>query len=57
MRCPYCGLIIWRTLNPIVWENHIMIHEINQYLIDFKEERMKLLSSMSREEVKQNAGN
>ena len=38
MKCPYCGLRINSFLNPVLWENHINIHEILKLLLDIREE-------------------
>jgi len=40
MKCPYCGLVIARIFYPIVWENHINIHEILKLLLEMREEEV-----------------
>lgn len=51
MKCPHCGLVIWRFWYPVMWENHMMVHEIF--------DMVSLLSGkkLREEEVKNNAGN
>jgi hypothetical protein len=33
MKCPICGLYINKMFYPLVWENHMMLHDILGQLI------------------------